>query len=105
MKDIWKGEMMLQVNKTTKCFRRCKDVNLLGGNLDELLEKLHPLAELRTQTNLCDHPKLNFIEPPQEQIQVHGGFPDIFPPKCVVDEFKLLDTKENQIYIWIKNMD
>lgn len=69
-------------------------VHLLGGNLDELLEKLHPLAELRTQTHLCDYPKLDFIEPPQEQVQVHGGFLDILPPKCVVDKFKLLDTKE-----------
>lgn len=69
-------------------------VHLLGSNLDELLEKLHPLAELRTQTHLCDHPKLNFIKPPQEQVQVHGGLLHILPPKCVVDEFKLLDTKE-----------
>lgn len=74
--------------------RQRNKVHLLGSNLDELLEKLHPLVELRTQTHLCDHPKLNFIKPPQEQVQVHSAFLDVLPPKGVVNEFKLLDAKE-----------
>lgn len=64
-------------------------IHSLSGNLDELLEKLHSFVELRTQTHLCDHPELDLIEPPQEQIQIHSGFLEVLPPKCVVDELKL----------------
>lgn len=39
---------------------------LLSSNLDELFKELHSLADLRTQTDLCYHPELNFIKPPQE---------------------------------------
>lgn len=67
--------------------------HLLCCNLEELLEKLHPLAELRTQTHLCDHPKLDFIKPPEEQVQVHCGFLHVLPSKRVIDEFKLSDTR------------
>lgn len=65
------------------------ELHSLSCNLDELPEELHPLAQLGTHTHLCDNPKLNFIEPSQEQIQVHGGFLEILPPKRVIDEFKL----------------
>lgn len=68
-------------------------VHSLSSNLDELLEELHPLAEWGAQTQLCDHPQLGFIEPPQKQIQVHSGLLKVLPPKCVVDKFMLLDTK------------
>lgn len=69
-------------------------VHLLSSNLDELLEKLHPLAELGAQTHLCDHPELDFVKPPQEQVQVNRGLLQVLPPKCVVEKFKLLDTTE-----------
>lgn len=66
----------------------------LGSDLEKLLEKLHPLAELRAQADLCDHPELDFVEPPQEQVQVHRGFFQILPTKRVIDEFELSQPQE-----------
>lgn len=63
--------------------------HLLGSDLEELLEELHPLAELRAQTHFCDHPELDFVEPPEEQVQVHRGLFQVLPPEGVVDEFEL----------------
>ena len=73
----------------------------LGSDLDKLLEKLHSFAEMRAQTNLCDHPQLDLIEPPQEQIQVGCRPLEVLPPESVIDEFMLLEhhmhTKRTQM--------
>lgn len=72
----------------------------LGGDLEELLEELHPLAELRAQTHLRDHPELDFVKPPEEQVQVHRGLFQALPPEGVVDEFELspAESEEKKIH-------
>lgn len=72
--------------------QRWDEACLLGGNFDELLEKLHTFAELRAQTHLCDHPELGLVKPAQEQVQVHRGLLNVLPPKGVIDEFQLADV-------------
>ena len=63
--------------------------DLLGGDLDELLEQLDPLAQLATQTHLGDHPQLHLVEPAQEQVQVGRGPPEALPSKRVVEQLVL----------------
>ncbi len=58
-------------------------------DLDELLEELDAFAERGTQTNLCDHPQLNLIKAPQEQIQISRGLLEMLTAKRVVDQLML----------------
>lgn len=69
--------------------QRWGDACLLGGDFDELLEKLHTFAELGAQAHLGDHPELGLVKPAQEQVQVHRGLLNVLPPEGVIDEFQL----------------
>lgn len=72
---------MLHVSKDIRDSLRC--------DLDELLEQLDTFAERGTQTNLCDHPQLHLIKPPQEQIQISRGLLEMLTAKRVVDQLML----------------
>ena len=61
----------------------------LSGDLDELLEELHPLVERGAQTHLGDHPQLGLVEAAQEQVQVGRGLLEAMLPERVVDQLVL----------------
>lgn len=61
----------------------------LRCDLDELLEELHSLAELRAQTHLGHHPQLHLVEPAQEQVQVGRGPAEVLPAERVVQQLVL----------------
>lgn len=63
----------------------------LRCDLDELLEELHSLAELRAQTHLGHHPQLHLVEPAQEQVQVGRRPAEVLPPERVVQQLVLKD--------------
>lgn len=66
----------------------------LCSYLDELLEELYSLAELSTEADLSDHPQLNLVEPPQEQVQVSSGPSGALAAKRVVEQLVLGERKE-----------
>lgn len=87
----------------TQCSRKTESLesqsnvaDLLGSDLEELLEELHPLAELRAQTHLRDHPELDLVKPPEEQVQVDRGLLQVLPPERVIDEFELSHATEEE---------
>lgn len=70
----------------TKPVGRCDS---LCGDLDELLEQLHTLAELGAETNFRDYPQLQFIKPLKEQVQIGCSFLEVLPAECVVYQLML----------------
>ena len=46
------------------------EIIILGGQFDELSQKLDPFSQRVGQTDLGDDPILNFIKAPQKQIQI-----------------------------------
>lgn len=61
----------------------------LCGYLDELLEELDSLTQLSAEADLSDHPQLNLVEPPQEQVQVSRGPSEALAAKRVVEQLML----------------
>lgn len=66
----------------------------LRCDLDELLEELHSLAELRAQTHLGHHPQLHLVEPAQEQVQVGRGPAEVLPAERVVQQLVLAEERD-----------
>ena len=75
--------------------REEEEEHSLSGDLDELLEELHPLVERGAQTHLGDHPKLGLVEPPQEQVQVGRGLLEALLPERVVNQLMLAERGNN----------
>lgn len=69
----------------------------LSSYFDELLEELDSLAELSAEADLGDHPQLNLVEPPQEQVQIGRGSPEALPAKRVVEQLMLGRGGEEQV--------
>ncbi|TNN78190.1 hypothetical protein EYF80_011695 [Liparis tanakae] len=65
--------------------------------LDELLEELDSLAELRAEAHLGDHPQLDVVEPPQKQVQISRGPPEALPAKRVVEQLMLEGRREETL--------
>lgn len=89
-----KRDVSSPVQKKTNSHTNVAD--LLRSDLEELLEELHPLAELRAQTHLRDHPELDFVKPPEEQVQVDRGLFQVLPPEQVIDEFELPHAEDEE---------
>lgn len=71
-------------------------IHSLCSYLDELFEELYSLAELSTEADLGDHPQLNLVEPPQEQVQVGSGPSEALAAKRVVEQLVLGKRKRRR---------
>lgn len=69
----------------------------LCSYLDEFLEELDSLTQLSTEADLSDHPQLNLVEPPQEQVHVSCGSSEALAAKSVIEQLMLGRAQEKTI--------
>lgn len=67
----------------------------LRGDLDELLDELHPLAERRAEQHLGHHPQLHLVAALQQQLQGHRVAVAPVAAEGEVDEFLLRPEKQD----------
>lgn len=70
----------------------CKFSNLLGSNLDELLDELYTFAELAAEEYLGGNPKLDLVASLKQKTEILSVFSTALSAECEVYQLLLEDT-------------
>lgn len=72
----------------------------LGGDFDELLHQLHPLAQLAAEQNLRGHPELDLIAALEQEAEVRGVLPTSLSAECEIDQLLLKEKVVMPVFIF-----